>query len=296
MSSLDAWARQHLSADRQAQAQESIAAAQAAANAGSGKYTQYSDRSYGIGPEPVVPVRTPYSQYSDFIVGPGGVGSRVEEYGRAPYYATLADGRGWMALGTESEMSILDQAAFAFSGYSAESFAGSRLSIYPQVWRFAVEQSATGLMRGVYKDPLEILAEIARGGYKSFQLTDGSSGPGGGGGGGGGGTTTVTTTNITNPQAAKRLVNQAMSSYLGREATAQEIKQFAKALNAEERQNPTVQTISVDGSGQSQLVEGGMDAAQFTQEYAESRPDYAEYRAATDLMQSFLGILQGPVR
>jgi len=43
-------------------------------------------------------------------------------------------------------------------------------------------------------------------------------------------------------------------------------------------------------------VEGGFDAAQFSEEFSQSRPDYAEYRAATDLMDAFLGILQGPVR
>jgi uncharacterized membrane protein len=162
----------------------------------------------------------------------------------------------------------------------------------------AVSQSQSLYAQGIRRDPMEILGDIASGMYFGTPGSDGGGGGGGGygGGGGGGGTTTVTTTNITNADTAKRLINQAMGSYLGREATKEERRKFLEALNEGERENPTIQTITAGASSQSQTVQGGFDAAQFSEEFSQSRPDYAEYRAATDLMDAFLGILQGPVR
>lgn len=189
---------------------------------------------------------------------------------------------------SDSGTALLQKAASNYMGWDASKNWPMAMG---QTWEYAVQRA---IQKNV--DPMSILAEIASGNSQFGSMDSSSSSYSGGGGGGGGGTTTVTTTQITNPDAAKRLINQAMTSYLGREATKQEISKFVKSLNAEEQSNPTVQTMTMDGSGQVQTVEGGMDAAQFSQDYAQSRPDYAEYRAATDLMDSFLGILQGPVR
>ena len=247
-----------------------------------GQPYQWSDGRWSTMPEPMVNWATGYQTGSGLT------------YSQIPYGSLMSQG---MANLNSTQMGILIQAASNMAGYDARSNLASTL---PPAWEYAVNRAST-----MGADPMEILAWVARNGlgarfgdnpFPQQDLSGSSSSSSGGGGGGGGGTMTVTTTNITNPDAAKRLVNQAMTSYLGREATAQEIKQFVKALNTEERANPTIQTMSSSGTSQSQVIEGGMDAAQFTQEYAQSRPDYAEYRAATDLMESFLGILQGPVR
>lgn len=249
-----------------------------------GQPQQWSDGRWSTMPEPMVNWATGYQAGS-----PGGL-----TYSQIPYGTLMSEG---FANLNSTQIGILTQAASNMAGYDATK---NLMSTLPVAWEYAVNRAKT---MGV--DPMEILAWVARDGlgarfgdnpFPQVEVSGSSSSSSGGGGGGGGGTMTVTTTNITNPDAAKRLVNQAMSSYLGREATAQEIKQFVKALNTEERANPTIQTMSSSGTSQSQVIEGGMDAAQFTQEYAQSRPDYAEYRAATDLMESFLGILQGPVR
>ena len=290
------WARTNLSADGYAR----WLAAQSSSTAGpntqgpNGMY-YYSDRTYGPVPEPVVPIRIPQQYVPSFgTYRPGDRGrGPANPYTTVPAYGYLDGGAGWNRF-TPSELRLLDQAAFAFAGYDISK---SRPSLYPQVFQMAVSQSQTLRSMGINRDPMEILGDIAAGMYFG-DPGDGSSGGGGGygGGGGGGGTTTVTTTNITNADTAKRLINQAMGSYLGREATKEERRKFLEALNEGERENPTIQTITADASSQSQMVEGGFDAAQFSEEFSQSRPDYAEYRAATDLMDAFLGILQGPVR
>jgi hypothetical protein len=237
-----------------------------------------------------IPSYLPQGQ-TDYIPG----FSRGQQgYTQVPLYGYVDGGAGWNRF-TPSELRLLDAAAFAFAGYDISK---SRPSLYPQVFQMAVAQSQNLLSMGINRDPMEILGDIASG---MFFGTPGSGGGGGGGGyggggGGGGGTTTVTTTNITNADTAKRLINQAMGSYLGREATKEERRRFLEALNEGERENPTIQTITAGASSQSQTVQGGFDAAQFSEEFSQSRPDYAEYRAATDLMDAFLGILQGPVR
>ena len=246
----------------------------------------WSDGRYAPIPEPRVPIATGYQAGS-----PTGL-----SYGMSMPVMELLN-KGIPNLNA-TQTAILFQAASNMAGYDAYKNPGSTLG---PAWEFAVEKAAT---EGA--DPMEILSWMARSGsigarfgpnvYPQVGMgEDSSSSSSGGGGGGGGGTTTVTTTNVTSKSAAQRLVNQALTGYLGREATGEERRRFLEALNQAERDNPTVQTISASGNTQSQVIEQGLDVGQFAQTYAESRPDYAEYRAATDLMDTFLGILQGPV-
>ena len=255
-----------------------------------GQY-QWYDRGYSNRPEPMVPVITGYQTGAGLTYG-------------ASVPLTAALGEGFNSLNS-TQVELLVQAASNMVGWDARKNLQSTLG---PTWEYAVNRAAT---EGV--DPMEVVSWLARGGFGArltglasfgqnpFGNVDlsgdssSSSSYGGGGGGGGGGTTTVVTTNVTSKSAAQRLVNQALTGYLGREATGEERRRFLEALNQAERDNPTVQTISMSGNTQSQVIEQGLDVGQFAQTYAESRPDYAEYRAATDLMDTFLGILQGPV-
>ena len=255
-----------------------------------GQY-QWSDRGYANFPEPMVPVATGYQTGAGLVYGAS-----------VPMMSAINQGINNLS---STQMQILIQAASNHHGWDARK---SLQSTLPVTWQFAVDKAVT---EGV--DPFEVLSWMARGSFgarlSSFPSigenvlpqvdisgdTSSSSSSSYGGGGGGGGTTTVVTTNVTSPDSARRLVNQALTGYLGREATGDERRKFLEALNEAERANPTVQTISMEGNTQSQVVEQGLDVGAFTERYAQSRPDYAEFRAATDLMDTFLGILEGPV-
>lgn len=116
-----------------------------------------------------------------------------------------------------------------------------------------------------------------------------TSGGGGGYGGGGGGTTS--SVSLTNAETAKQIVNTAMSTLLGRQATDDEFKDFLKSLNEAEMNNPM--TVSLQGNVAVQS--GGVNAAQQAQDFVTSREDYAEYTAATSLMDAFISALDDPV-
>jgi hypothetical protein len=66
---------------------------------------------------------------------------------------------------------------------------------------------------------------------------------GGGGGGGGGSSTSTSITksyNITSRPTAQSLLKQVLAQELGREPTSAEVSRFVKALNKEERANPSI--------------------------------------------------------
>ena len=79
--------------------------------------------------------------------------------------------------------------------------------------------------------------------------------------------------NLTNPTDAKVLVDNALQQYLGRDATKEEQSAFYKALQGQERINPTVSTQA--------STSGGLNTQEVAKEYAQSRPDYAEYTTDT---------------
>jgi hypothetical protein len=116
-------------------------------------------------------------------------------------------------------------------------------------------------------------------------------GPGGGGGGGGGGSSTTMQIRLTDPESAKQLINTAMASLLGREATSEEYKKFLTTLNSEERSNPIVTTVE----GDTVTTTGGTNPNQIAEDYATSREDFAEFQAATTYMDAFIAALEDPV-
>ena len=96
-------------------------------------------------------------------------------------------------------------------------------------------------------------------------------------GDGGGGVSRVV--NLTNPDDAKSLVNGALQTYLGRDATQEEITEFTKALNKAERQNPIVSTRTQRS--------GGVSPAQRAEDFARSQEGSAEFLADTQYSNWF---------
>ena len=175
------------------------------------------------------------------------------------------------------------------------------------VWERAINISANSYYYGGEANAITPI--------EAFELVvaDMASGSGGGRGGGGAGggysgpvTTTQTSTNVnlTDPGTARQLVNRTLAETLGRDATSQEQERFLEALNMQERRSPTVtrQTVTTTPRGvarteveQEVMTQGGFNPAQFAEEFAESQEGAAEYQAATNLMDAFIGALRARV-
>lgn len=137
------------------------------------------------------------------------------------------------------------------------------------------------------------------------------SASGGSGGGGGAYTGPVTTksrdkvVNLTDPSQAQILVDDALTQYLGRDATEEERVEFYKALNRLEKKNPQIQTstqtVTPKGnalrvSKSSSTTRGGIDARVVAEEYAASRPEAAETAMSGQLMDWFMEkVLKDPM-
>ena len=121
----------------------------------------------------------------------------------------------------------------------------------------------------------------------------------GGPGGGGGGTSRSVSYDISNPQTAKAIINQALSNQIGRKATDDEVAAFTKALNAQEKANPTIMKTTFDGSGSSESTQsGGFDMnskQQFAVDEAQDDPAYSPYQKATTYFDAFVKAIQSPV-
>lgn len=144
-------------------------------------------------------------------------------------------------------------------------------------------------------------AQITTGEYilQAEQARGGSGGSGGGGGGGGNGTTVQTqkSVNISSAKDAKAFINQAFQQQVGRDATADEIKQFRTSLNDEEKKNPTITktTQTVSGSNVSSTSEstGGMDRGAYMLEQGKKAKDYAEFQTETTYMDALMSAISG---
>lgn len=112
---------------------------------------------------------------------------------------------------------------------------------------------------------------------------NGPRGPGGGGG-------PTQAINLTDPGSAKIMVNQALSTYLGRTANEQELAAFTKALTAQEMANPRKSTVA----GDTQITSGGFNPQAFAQEFAQGQEGAAEFQAATGFLDAFIGSLKNP--
>lgn len=159
-------------------------------------------------------------------------------------------------------------------------------------WKDAVNRANKRLLLyGEKITPFEVFdrmiaAERARDDERRSTGGGGGFYGGGGYGGGGGGSATI---RLTSPTDARVILNQAMAQYLGRQATAEEIDKFVKALNAQERATPV--TTLVDGD----LVvqEGGFNPSTFAEDFARSMSGSSEYQAVTSLLDALIGELDG---
>lgn len=117
---------------------------------------------------------------------------------------------------------------------------------------------------------------------------------------------TSSSVDVTNAEDAEVNLRNAMQSLLGRDPTDKEVSQFTAKLNAAERANPNVTTSSQtqefgdrgdgpDGGYTQSSSEstGGVNPSLRAQDYAERRPDYAEYQMATTYLDAFRSLIRG---
>jgi hypothetical protein len=111
--------------------------------------------------------------------------------------------------------------------------------------------------------------------------------------GGAGATTTGTRTTISTKDEAYATLNTALRSYLGREATEEELSQFTAQLNAFERKSPTVSTTT----GTDTTVSGGAEGAseRMATEFARSQEGSAAFRAGTYYYDALLDAIDNPL-
>lgn len=152
-------------------------------------------------------------------------------------------------------------------------------------WTRAVDIAAQAYSQsGIRISPFEVFQNTAAQ-YAAYLRRTGQS-PGGGGG-----SATVSSVSLTNEGDARTVLNQAMTAYLGRQASSDEIDEFVAKLNEQERANPVVQTQS-----ESSVVRtGGFNPSTFAEDFARSQEGSAEFTAATSLLDSFIGALTNPV-
>lgn len=122
----------------------------------------------------------------------------------------------------------------------------------------------------------------------------GSKGPGGGGrsGGGGGAAPITDSINLTDPGSAKLMLDQALSNYLGRKASEDEIAKFTGALTQKEMENPNHVAVA----GQTQVQSGGFNPQAFADSWASKQKGVPEFQAATGLLDTFIGSLKNPTK
>ena len=80
----------------------------------------------------------------------------------------------------------------------------------------------------------------------------------------------------------------------------EEQAKFLKALNIEEKANPTITNQSgfTSGGNTSQNVNtsGGSSSQDFADRFAKSQEGYAEYQTATTYLDAFIKALENPAR
>ena len=154
-------------------------------------------------------------------------------------------------------------------------------------WEEAVDEAAMAYaVHGVMISPLEVFDERVAA-FAAADAAAAASGGGGYSGGGGGGTGGVI--NLTNETAARAILNQAMSAWLGRQASPEEVRQFLTLLNQQERANPVTQTQE----GEYLVQSGGFEPQQFAEDYVKSIEGSGEYQAVTTYLDAFLNALGG---
>lgn len=164
------------------------------------------------------------------------------------------------------------------------------IELLDSIWQKAVDLSMRLYAAGKKVTPWTALELLGRSGYT--------------GGRGGGFTGTRSRSDaaivLTNPTAAKNLINDVLSQHLGRRATEEEVRTLTAMLNAAERANPVTTTTTEtwrDGEvvSTSTTRSGGVDGAQVIADDVMERPEYGAYQAASTYFEALLGALSSPV-
>jgi hypothetical protein len=168
---------------------------------------------------------------------------------------------------------------------------GNKRELYDKVYLAAVNRAALDQKAGKDVTVYDVLDQWRKGGLPSTVSSEGS---------GGSYSSINRVISLTDEGSARKLLNNALSGYLGRTATDDENRAFLKALNLQERENPSVTKTTGYSSGrnttQQQVVTGGMDKNDFADRFAKSQQGYAEYQAATTYLDAFIGALQDSSR
>lgn len=170
---------------------------------------------------------------------------------------------------------------------------GGDVKLFDKVYLAAVDKAALLQKTGKDVTVYDVLDQWKKGGLPS-------SVDSGNGGSGGPYSSTNRVVSLSDEGTARRLLNGALTNYLGRTASDEENAMFLKALNVQERRNATVTKTVGNTSGrnttQSQTVTGGMDKNDFADRFAKSQEGYAEYQAATTYLDAFIGSLKDDAR
>lgn len=147
------------------------------------------------------------------------------------------------------------------------------MKVLKQFWTEMVTQSAAFYKAGKRISPYQVLEM-----YMGQVDTSGS-----------GAKPTVT---LTDPASANYLLDQALASALGRDATEGEKRSFLSALNAAQLENPLT-TTDVDGVS---VTSGGVVPQTFTDDYVNRQfgKEAGTTQAATRYFNVFESILGGP--
>jgi hypothetical protein len=196
-----------------------------------------------------------------------------------PYKTLIKDG----FLGV-TDQGLIDRVVGASNG---------KVDLFDKVYLAAVQRASLRQRAGEDVSVYDILDQWKKGGLPSSVST-------GSGGSGGPYSSTNRVVSLSDEGTARRLLNGALTTYLGRTATDDENAMFLKALNVQERQNPSITKTTGNTSGrnttQSQTVTGGMDKNDFAERFAKSQEGYAEYQAATTYLDAFIGSLEDNAR
>ena len=171
---------------------------------------------------------------------------------------------------------------------------GIPASKWDKVWRDAVDWTQT-VGTNSTGDPSGYLGIIDPADYASTGTTTQKYG-----------TTqyTGTTTTQYSPSSASADIGQVFERELGRTATKAEIDAYIKAVNAEAAKSPQVTkstTTTAPGKGgiletqtQNQTTTTGFDPTIFAQNFARSRPDFAESFATKNFLTLIEKVLKDP--
>jgi len=170
----------------------------------------------------------------------------------------------------------------------------TRTPVLLSAWTDAVDAAANLYTYGKKRvTPWQALSGIAG--------IEGTTGKKGASGSGEARSYTTTSIDLTSPEAAKALISDTLSKYLGRAANDGEVSAFTTTLNNAQRANPTVTKtdVSADQNTTTSTTSGGLDSnaqAQIAKESAQANPNYAEYQAAGTYMNYLFSALQAPVK